>query len=103
MDTTIENGDFVKVVGKCHKTSMRFKVVKGMKKYINNPVAYQVSIPTSLLQTNCVFIHGFKWDIADLRLVRKKDGTIIDEFSVEPKSDEKIDPFFKFDEKLLDI
>lgn len=49
MDTTIENGDFVKVVGKCHKTSMRFKVVKGMKKYINNPVAYQVSIPTSLL------------------------------------------------------
>jgi hypothetical protein len=75
-----------------------------METYIKSSKVYKVSIPNSIYGTNSAMVDLYRWDLGDLKLMRKKDGTVIehDDLSLASKPVSKTS-FFKFDEKTLDI
>lgn len=100
----IEDGDFVKIVGKCNRTAIRFKITETMETYIKSSKVYKVSIPDSIYGTNSAMVNSYRWDLGDLRLFRKKDGTVIEEDDLTLANRPVVETsFFKFDEKTLDI
>jgi hypothetical protein len=99
----IEENDKVRITGgPCTATKERYSLAEAMKQYMYTDDLYNVDrVLKADGQVFAVRIKTYTWHIDDITLVKKSDGTIVNDDLDIPEPVKSRSDFFKFDDSSI--